>query len=195
MSEAQIDLFRTPLEVREEVRRSSGKGYRTSPNPKEEVRKFGSPKKFARSSNFFGAVPEATELPNSNFRVAKSSADQKRTGKPKRSIEKETDFGLLKERRKLWQLIERAETEYAQANAAQQPFKQAFDDATLEVQRLHRLRRGGATVQKTTMLDAYDWRVVTGHEWHPHRSKAEDLARYLKSLREELKAVNREIGV
>lgn len=97
--------------------------------------------------------------------------------------------GLLAERRRLEKEIEAGEAELAVAHEQQAPYAAAFWSAHARLVEAHQ-----RDVDKPLRLLAYDARVLAGHAWHPFRAKAQDIGRWLKLLRDELRAVNREIG-
>lgn len=113
--------------------------------------------------------------------------------RPRSSSQAKAAADLREQRSSLEKEIEAAEGEFSAANEAQQPFKAAFLCAHAELVRLHGVRQV-ERIGKDVMLAAYDRRMFAGHDGHPYRTEADDLARWLKRLRDELKAVNAEIG-
>lgn len=87
-----------------------------------------------------------------------------------------------------------ATQEYEAAHAVEMPYARAFWAAHRWLEELHQSRSDGTPVSKTEMMDAYDRKMWAGHAWHPHREKAEELHTWLKAIRRELTAVNKELG-
>lgn len=82
----------------------------------------------------------------------------------------------------------------ASIRMVEEPYRLTFASAHAHLVHLHALRDSGEPIAKPMLFAAYDERVLAGHAWHPYRSQADDLAGWLKRLREDLKAVNKEIG-
>lgn len=158
-----------------EPRRTPKKGFRGSQSPKVEPRNPGS-----RESR--GKTPETPGyLPGSG-----GSLQDIRT---RRRLP-----DLISERKRLEKEIEGARDEYERAHLAQQPYQLAFRSAHQRLEGLHADRKAGASISQPLLLAAYDCRVAAGHAWHPFRVVADDLARWVRRLREDLVAVNKEIG-
>lgn len=173
----ETDLFSSRLTTKtpEETRRTPEKDFRGSQIPKVEPRNPGS-----RESR--GRTPETPgDLPGNRVRL-QDLGTRRRTP------------NLLEERKRLENEVEQAEAEFARANNVQEPYRAAFNAAHERLVMLHDTRRSGRSISKPLMLGAYDARMIAGHEWHPFRSRANDLGQWLKRLREDLRAVNKEIG-
>jgi len=160
----------------QEVRRSSENASRTSRVPIVKVRKFGAELSVPRSTEKFGKLSEPANL----------TIGTRHSGKK---------FGLREQQHSLQNEIEKLEAECAHARAAQEPYQRAFSQAHSELELLHRRRQRGLQITKSAMLEAYDMRVAAGHAWHPHKTKLRDITSALKTYRQELKAVNQEIGI
>ena len=160
----------------QEVRRSAKTDFRTSRAPIVKVRKCGA----------------ALLGPRSPEKCGKLSAPAHLTTGTRRQ---ERNCGLREQQHSLQNEIELLEAELAGARATQEPFQRAFDRAHAELATLHEKRQHGAHITKPKMLAAYDKRVLAGHAWNPHKSKVRDLTMALKTYRQELKAVNQEIGI
>lgn len=159
-----------------ELRRTSENAFRSSRVPIVKVRKSGAGVSVPRSTENSGKVSGPANLTTGTRHPGKKS-------------------GLREEQRILQNEIEVLEAELARAREAQEPFKQAFDSAHYDLALLHEKRAGGSGISKPLMLASYDRRVVAGHAWHPYKIKVRDLTTALKTYRQELKAVNQEIGI
>lgn len=90
--------------------------------------------------------------------------------------------------------IEEAEDISAKLRSVQEPFADAFRIATATLETIWLTRKSGRQIPSKIVLAAYDARVTAGHQWNPHRIRYQETLRWLKTLRMELKDVNREIG-
>lgn len=105
-------------------------------------------------------------------------------------------IGVLRENAKRLELeMMEAERLFSAARQRSAPFENAFWAAHRNLESLWDLRNTGRLVNKVEMLKAYDERVFSGHKWHPYKSECRNLEIWLKAIRKELIAVNKEIGI
>jgi hypothetical protein len=94
-----------------------------------------------------------------------------------------------KQAERLQNEMEEARGLLEKAHAIASPYEAAFWEA-------HRALEAAinAPTDKATRLRAYDLRMHAGHAWHPHRSRQQEMTRWLKAIRAELTEVNKAIG-